>query len=195
LNKKIRIISSLLESKSRVLVLGCGNGQIIKDLKELKDIKGFGLDIDEKKVFEAISNGVSVIQGDINSDLLDYPEASFDYVIAHDVLQITKRPDKTLEQMLAIGKKAIVSFPNFAYFKIRLHIFFRGEMPKSGILPYEWYETPNIHLFTSNDFKSLCSKKNVKILKEIHSGIGKKDIPAFLCPNLFAEFSYFLLVR
>jgi methionine biosynthesis protein MetW len=193
LNKKIKIISGLLEEGSRVLVLGCGNGQIIKDLKDLKKIKGFGLDIDEKKVYEAISNGVSVIQGDINSDLLDYPKKSFDYVIAHDVLQITKRPDMTLAQMLDVGKKAIISFPNFAYIKIRLNIFFKGKMPKSTILPYEWYETPNIHLFTASDFKELCIRKKIKIIEEIHSGLGKKNIPHFFAPNLLAEFSYFLL--
>jgi methionine biosynthesis protein MetW len=118
--KKLDAIKNWIKEGSKILVLGCGSGELLNVLIKENKVKGFGIDIDEKKVFQAISQGLSVIQGDFNTDLSDYPEKSFDYVVAHDVIQITNKPNQTLKQCLKIGNKVIVSFPNFAYLKIRL---------------------------------------------------------------------------
>jgi len=193
--KKLGIITKWVKEGSRILFLGCGNGEIIKSLQESHKIKGFGIDIDEVKVYEAISSGLSVIQGDINYDLSDYPKKSFDYVIAHDIIQIMNKPDVIIKQILELSDKVIISFPNFAYLKIRLGILFTGRMPKTKILPYEWYDTPNIHLFTIKDFKDFCKKENITIISESYTGFNKKAIPKNFFPNLFSEFAYFLLKK
>lgn len=191
--KKLDAIKNWVKEGSKILVLGCGSGELLNVLINENKVKGFGIDIDEKKVFQAISHGLSVIQGDINTDLSDYPEKSFDYVIAHDVIQIMNKPVETLKQCLKIGNKIIVSFPNFAYLKIRLTILLSGRMPKTKILPYEWYNTPNIHLFTTKDFKEFCNKEKIQIISERYTGLGKKKISRFLIPNIFSEFAYFLI--
>jgi len=191
--KKFEIIGKWIKHGSRVLVLGCGEGDLINYLQEKAGARVFGLDIDEKKVFGAISKGLSVIQGDINRDLDDYPEKSFDYIIAHDIIQIMDKPDEIIKKLLKLSDNVIISFPNFAYINIRLGILFSGRMPKTSVLPYEWYDTPNIHLFTIKDFKIFCHKENIKIAGEHYTGLGKKTIPACVKPNLLAEFSYFRL--
>lgn len=188
----IEIIKKWIEKKAKVLVLGCGEGDILLALNKERQAKTFGIDIDEEKVSEAISRGLSVIQGDINTDLEDYPPRSFDYVVADDVLQLTNKPDAVLKQILEIGQKVIVSFPNFAYIKIRFTILFSGRMPKTRVLPYEWYDTPNIHLFTVRDFEEFCAKENIKILDQVYTGWGgHKFLEIF--PNLFSEFAFFLV--
>jgi methionine biosynthesis protein MetW len=191
--KKLDAIKNWVKEGSKILVLGCGSGELLNILIKENNVKGFGIDIDEEKVFQAISQGLSVIQGDFNTDLSDYPEKSFDYIVAHDVIQITNKPNQTLKQCLKIGNKVIVSFPNFAYLKIRLTILLSGRMPKTKILPYEWYDTPNIHLFTTKDFKELCAKEKIQIMSERYTGLGKREIPRLLIPNTFAEFAYFLI--
>jgi len=193
--KKLGIIKNWVKEESKVLFLGCGNGEIIKSLQSSNKIKGFGIDVDENKVYEAISSGLSVIQGDVNQDLVDYPRKSFDYIIAHDIIQIMTRPDITIKQILELSDKVIISFPNFAYVKIRLGILFTGRMPKTKVLPYEWYDTPNIHLFTIEDFRDFCRKEKIKIIDENFTGLGKKSVPKFLMPNLLSEFAYFLLKK
>ncbi len=191
--KKFEIIGKWIEYDSRVLVLGCGEGELIDYLQEKAEAKVYGLDVDEKKVYGAISKGLSVIQGDINCDLDDYPEKSFDFIIAHDIIQIMDKPDEIIRKLLKLSDNVIISFPNFAYINIRLRILFSGRMPKTSVLPYEWYDTPNIHLFTIKDFKIFCRKENIKITGEHFTGLGKKTIPACMIPNLLAEFSYFRL--
>lgn len=193
--KKLGIIKNWVKEGSKILFLGCGNGEIIKSLKSSNKIKGFGIDIDENKVYEAISNGLSVIQGDINSDLTDYPKKSFDYVIAHDIIQVMTKPDVTIRQILELSDKIIISFPNFAYIKIRLGILFSGRMPKTKILPYEWYHSPNIHLFTIKDFKDFCKKEDIQIVDQNFTGFNKKYVSKLFFPNLFSEFAYFLLKK
>ncbi len=193
--KKYEIISKWVERGSKVLILGCGTGDMLEFLQKEKNIRGFGVDIDSEKVSSAISKGLSVIQGDINTDLYDYPDNSFDYVIAHDIVQIMNKPDDVIKQIIRIAKKSIISFPNFAYFFIRLTILFSGRMPKTKILPYEWYDSPNIHLFTIKDFIDFCGKEKIKIISKYFTGIGKKSIPEFALPNFLAEFGYFLITR
>jgi methionine biosynthesis protein MetW len=191
--RKFEVLSEWVDSSSKVLVLGCGNGDILKELKKQKNIRASGLDLDENKVYEAISEGLPVIQGDINRDLTDWPKKSFDFIIAHDIVQIMTRPDVTIKQMVELGGKVIISFPNFAYFMIRFEILFSGRMPKSKVLPYEWYNTPNIHLFTIKDFKEFCRDEKITIHKESYTGVGKRKTSKKLIPNFFAEFAYFLI--
>jgi methionine biosynthesis protein MetW len=193
--KKSSIIRNWVKEGSRVLFLGCGSGETMKALQAANKIKGFGIDIDEKKVYESIASGLSVMQGDINIDLADYPKKSFDYIIAHDIIQIMAKPAVTIKQILELSGKVIISFPNFAFLNISLGLLFKGKMPKSKILPYEWYDTPNIHLFTIKDFMEFCRKENITILDFRFTGFGKRDIPRFLAPNLFSEFAYFLLKK
>jgi len=193
--RKIEIIDKWIEEGSKILVPGCGKGEIIKSLGHSKKTKGLGIDIDEAKVYEAITAGLSILQGDINNDLSDYPDKAFDYVIAHDIVQIMTRPDEVIRQMLRIGNKVIISFPNFAYAKIRFTILFSGRMPKTKLLPYEWYDTPNIHLFTIKDFMDFCRKEKINIEKQFFTGIAKKIIPQAAVPNFLAEFSYFLISK
>jgi len=193
--RKFEIIGKWVEKGNKVLVLGCGEGELINYLQEKVGVSVYGLDIDEKKVFRAISKGLSVIQGDINIDLEDYPEKSFDFIIAHDIIQIMNKPDEIIRKLLKLANNVIISFPNFAFINIRLRILFSGRMPKTKILPYEWYDTPNIHLFTIKDFKIFCKSENIRIIGEHYTGFGKKTIPSWLIPNFFAEFSYFKLIK
>jgi methionine biosynthesis protein MetW len=191
--RRFEIINNWIDKNSRVLVLGCGNGDFLAELNSIRKAKSQGIDIDSEKVYEAISRGLSVIQGDINTDLADYPENFFDYIIAHDVIQIMKKPDKVIKQITRLGRNVIISFPNFAYLPIRLTIFFSGRMPKTKVLPYEWYDTPNIHLFTIKDFMDFCKKENIIICRQQYTGLGKRNIACCASPNLFSEFAYFMI--
>ena len=193
--KRLEIINDWVQEGSKVLFLGCGNGEKIKAMCSTNKIRGFGIDIDEKKVYEAISDGLSVTQGNINTDLMDYPKKSFDYIIAHDIIQIMEKPAVTIRQILELSEKVIISFPNFGFIDISLCILFKGRMPKTKILPYEWYDTPNIHLFTIKDFIEFCGKEKIKILDYHFTGFDKRTIPKALLPNLFSEFAYFLLKK
>ena len=124
---------------------------------ELKNVKGIGIEINQNEVISAIEKGLSVVQGDIDTGLKEFKDKSYDYVILNQTLQTTHNPELVLKEMLRVGKKCVVSFPNFAYWRVRFHLFFKGEMPKSRILPFEWYNTPNIHLLTVNDFFDFCN--------------------------------------
>lgn len=191
--RRFEIINNWIDKNSKVLILGCGNGDFLVELNSTRKTKSQGIDIDSEKVYEAISRGLSVIQGDINTDLADYPENSFDYIIAHDVIQIMEKPDRVIKQIIRLGRNVIISFPNFAYLPIRLTIFFSGRMPKTKVLPYEWFDTPNIHLFTIKDFKDFCKKENIIIHRQHYTGVGKRNIPCCASPNLFSEFAYFMI--
>ena len=139
------IISDMIDDYARVLDLGCGNGYLLKLLKDKKHINGNGIEISQKEVIQCLEKGLSVIQGDIDEGLKQFADKSYDYVILNQTLQSTHNPDYVLEEMLRVGKKCIVSFPNFAYWRIRFKFFFTGAMPKSRVLPFEWINTPNIH--------------------------------------------------
>jgi methionine biosynthesis protein MetW len=160
------IISEIIEPGAKVLDLGCGDGQLLKILQE-KCVRGAGVEIDQNNVIQCIEKGLSVIQGDIDTGLVEYADKSYDYVVLNQTLQSTHRPDFVIKEMLRVGKKCIVSFPNFGYWRVRLHLLFKGTMPKSKMLPYEWYDTPNIHLLTVKDFSEFAKRNNFKILKTI----------------------------
>ena len=187
-------ILRIIEEKKRVLDLGCGDGELLFQLMEMKEVYGLGIDINTEEVLKCIKRGVSVIQEDIDEALEQYQDDSYDYVVLSETLQALKRPDYVLKQIVRIGDKAIVTFPNFGHIKIRLGLLFGGRMPKSKSLPYEWYSTPNIHLLTIKDFKVFCRENGIKILKEIyHVRGGKKPVPG--PANLFAEEAIFLIQK
>jgi len=197
LHLNYNIILDRIETGSKVLDLGCGAGELLKLLKEKKNIKCRGVEIDEDNVIRCIEKGLSVFQGDIDEGLQDYQDKSFDYVILNSTLQCTRRPDFVINEMLRAGKKAVISFPNFAYWKIRFYVFFMGRMPKSNMLPFEWYDTPNIHLLTIKDFKDFCKVRQIDILEEIYMNKAavKKNFLLDFNPNFFAEEAIFIVSK
>lgn len=166
-------IVSLIENGTKVLDLGCGDGTLLKKLIDEKNVHGKGIEINQENVIEALHKGLSIIQGDIDEGLEDFADNEMDYVILNQTLQSTQNPDFVIKEMLRVGKHAVVSFPNFAYWRIRFYLLFKGKMPKSKMLPFEWYDTPNIHLLTVRDFFDYCEKRDIKISKSILTRRGK----------------------
>ncbi|HDQ25813.1 MAG TPA: methionine biosynthesis protein MetW [bacterium] len=187
-------IIALIEQGSRVLDLGCGDGELLHLLMERRNVYGLGIDISTDEVLKCIKKGVSVIQEDIDEGLEKIKDDSYDYVIVSETLQTVKKPDYVLKQIVRLGQYGIVSFPNFAYLGTRLSFLFKGKMPKTGALPFEWYNTPNIHLLTIKDFKEFCGNNGIEILKEIYFRHGSKDAKAFFgLENLLAEEAIFVI--
>ena len=166
-------IVPLIENGTKVLDLGCGDGTLLKKLIDEKNVHGKGIEINQENVIEALHKGLSIIQGDIDEGLEDFADNEMDYVILNQTLQSTQNPDFVIKEMLRVGKHAVVSFPNFAYWRIRFYLLFKGKMPKSKMLPFEWYDTPNIHLLTVRDFFDYCEKRDIKISKSILTRRGK----------------------
>ena len=157
------LIESLIRDNSRILDIGCGEGDLIKQLEKKLAAKVHGIEKNKDLVLKGIAKGLNLTHGDAEKDLLQYSDHSFDYVILSQTLQAMIEPKKILKQLLRIGSKAIVSFPNFGHWKIRLQLLFRGKMPITEGLPYSWYDTPNIHFFTLKDFQNLCNEMNIVI--------------------------------
>jgi len=191
------MVVSLIEPRSRVLDLGCGNGALLERLINERQVQGMGVEIEQDAVIECIHKGLSVFQGDIDTGLADYGNASYDYVILNQTLQVIHRPDFVIDEMLRVGRKAIISFPNFGYWYIRLQLLLRGRMPQTAKLPFHWYNTPNIHLLTIQDFIRFCQERKITILKSISlksgSGPGMNTVKFF--PNLFADEGLFVITR
>ena len=166
-------IVPLIENGAKVLDLGCGDGTLLKKLIDEKNVHGKGIEINQENVIEALHKGLSIIQGDIDEGLEVFADNEMDYVILNQNLQSTQNPDFVIKEMLRVGKHAVVSFPNFAYWRIRFYLLFKGKMPKSKMLPFEWYDTPNIHLLTVRDFFDYCEKRDIKISKSILTRRGK----------------------
>ncbi|MEQ8196297.1 MAG: methionine biosynthesis protein MetW [Rhodospirillales bacterium] len=163
----LQIIADMIEPDTRLLDVGCGNGVLLDYLVHFKQVDGRGIELSTAGVQSCVSAGLSVIQGDADTDLEAYPDAAFDYVVLSQTLQTVTSPRIVLEHMLRIGKRAIVSFPNFAYWRLRLHLALHGQMPVSDSLPYHWYDTPNIHLCTIRDFLDLCHELGVTVERSI----------------------------
>ncbi|MDC3125621.1 methionine biosynthesis protein MetW [Candidatus Pelagibacter sp.] len=164
---EFKIITDLIERNRKVLDVGCADGTLMKFLKDNKNINIRGMEISKSKVQECVAKGLTVIEGNAEKDLKQFPDKSFDYVILSQTLQAFLNPELVLDQLLRVGKKAIVTIPNFGYWKIRLHLLLKGTMPVTRTLPDEWYNTPNIHLCTIKDFVFFSKKKNFKLSKSI----------------------------
>jgi len=194
----LEIIASWIEEKSKVLGLGCGEGELLYFLKNEKNASITGIEIDESKVAACIEKGLSVLQGDINKEVSDYPYNSFDYVILSQTLQQIYNPLKLINSILNIGKKAVVSFPNFSHWMIRTQLMFLGWAPMSKQLPYEWYNTPNIRVITIKDFRKFTKKINIRIVKEAAINTQNDDktgniVKSF--PNIRATYGIFLIEK
>jgi len=192
----LRIIASWIDPGSRVIDLGCGEGELLTYLKENKGVVGSGIEYDESKVSTCIEKGLTVLQGDINEEILDYPDNAFDYVILSLTLQQVYEPDVLVKSMMRIGKKGVVSFPNFSHWAIRTQLLFSGLAPKTNQLPFEWYNSPNIRVITIKDFREFINKVGFNIIKEAEINTHAEDrsgkIISFL-PNLRATYGVFLI--
>ncbi len=189
-------IAEHIPVQSRVLDLGCGNGSFLKLIKLEKYAKVAGVEICQKKIIECVAKGVPVIHADLDEGLKDFSDQSFDYVLLSRTLQATKRPDLILAEMLRVGRRGIVSFMNLGHYQARLQLLF-GNMPETSTLPDPWYSTPNIHLGTIADFRSLCAKMSIKIEKELPVTQSDEILAplAIKFPNLFAQNCVFVIGR
>ena len=196
LRKDLDLIANLVEDNSKVIDIGCGNGELLNFLSKNKNSKIQGLEINQKKVNKCVSKGLSVIQGDADKDLGLYPEKSFDYVILSQTIQATLEPEKILTELTRIGKRVIVSIPNFGFWKVRLDLLVKGKMPITSKLDSTWFETENIHLCTVSDFTDLCDQLNLKIKQTVTIASNKQKMffgkPNKLA-NIFAEEAIFLI--
>ena len=194
----LRVIASWIEPGAKVISLGCGEGDLLSFLKKNKQIIGTGIDNNEDKVARCIERGLSVLQGDINEELSDYPDGTFDYVVLSQTLQQIYQPSTLLRAMLRIGKKGIVSFPNFSHWRIRLQLLFAGYAPVSHQLPFDWYDTPNIRVITIKDFRKYSKKVGFNILKEVAintNGRNKQEKIIKYLPNMLATYGIFLIAN
>ena len=173
---------------SRVLDLGCGDGELLEHMSKKHNIRAYGLEIDQEKIAIAISRGLNIIQQDLNLGLSRFADQSFDYVVMAQALQAVDAPDVLLRDMVRVGKQAIITFPNFAHWKARSFLALKGQMPVSDALPYTWYNTPNIHLCTFRDFEALCEENNIRIINRLAvNGDQQGSMLSKHIPNLFGE--------
>ncbi|PVX24492.1 MAG: methionine biosynthesis protein MetW [Candidatus Bathyarchaeum sp.] len=185
-----QVIVDWVKQNSTVLDLGCGVGELMVLLIEEKQVQAQGIEIDQQSISECVAKGLSVFQQDIDTGLSEYGNQVFDYVILSQTLQQVKKPDFVLKEALRVGKQVIVSFPNFVYFPARFQIFFKGKVPVTASLPHEWYQTPNLHFLSIDDFKEYCNKRNI-IIKNTAYLRKNKIVTVF--PNFFAELGIFVL--
>lgn len=191
-----RTISSLIATGSKVLDVGCGDGELLQLLQSTRNVEGRGVELSQRGVNQCVSRGLSVIQGDADTDLVYYPDKGFDYVVLSQTLQATRNPREVLEHMVRIGTYAIVSIPNFGYWRVRLSLLWNGRMPVTRDLPFSWYDTPNIHFCTIDDFLALSQDVGATIEQAFAlNGDGERTVlrsPRFLW-NFFGEQAVFLL--
>lgn len=192
------LISEMVEPGARVLDIGCATGELLKLLEDMRGVEGRGIEISQTGVNYCVAKGLSVIQGDADHDLQNYPDRAFDFVILSQTLQATRRPRHVLNELLRIGEYVIVSFPNFGHWRIRFQLLFGGHMPVTASLPEPWYETPNIHFCTIKDFVDLCEMLGARIVKPVALNARGKALPMDMplsWQNLFGAQAVFLLKR
>lgn len=187
-----QIITQIISEGAHVLDLGCGNGELLNILRRERKALVQGIELDEDQMHQCVELGLTVIHGDIESGLIDYPDQSFDYVILNQIMQEIKKADFVIQESLRVGKRVIIGFPNFAHISARLTLFWQGKTPINEALPYYWFETPNIRFLTIRDFTDYCRKKNLRIEQSYY--LGKKRLVS-LWPNLLALNAIFVITR
>ena len=187
-----RIILDWVKADSSVLDLGCGSGDLLYLLINEKGARGHGIEINVEEIYKCVAKGLNILHGDIENGLADYKDQSFDYVILNQSLQQIRQVDRVLQDALRVGKNVVVGFPNFVYYRSRLQILFRGRTPVNPSLPYQWYETPNLHFLSILDFIEYCDTKNITIEQRVFLGRTRR---VHLYPNLFAQVGLFLITR
>lgn len=190
----LAIIASWIDENKRVLDLGCGNGALLHYLIHNKKVNGMGVEIDRERVVSCLEKGIPVVEQDLNQPLSNFPDQSFDYVILSQTVQEVVNPDTIIREILRVGRYGIVSFPNFGHLPVRMGLLFGGRMPKSRALPYEWFNTPNIHMMTYKDFQDFCVHNGIRILKTLQVS-GNRIRRWALWPNLFSEGCVALISR
>ena len=196
MKKEFKVIAQIIQNNKRVLDIGCGDGTLMEYLKvnQKNDVRG--LEPEKNLVQKCIGKGLSVIEGDAEKELIQFPEKSFDYVVLSQTLQAFLNPEEVLNQLLRIGKQTIVTIPNFGYWKIRLHLLFKGTMPVTKNIPYDWYNTPNLHMCTIQDFVNFCDKKNIKIDQSMcltNEKISEITLTNMRYKNIFSQLGVFLI--
>ena len=198
MKNEFKVISDLIEDNKKVLDVGCADGTLMQFLKENKNINVRGLEISKDKVQECIAKGLTVIEGNAEKDLKQFPDKSFDYVVLSQTLQAFLSPELVLDELLRVGKKAIVTIPNFGNWKVRLHLLFKGTMPITKSLPEQWHSTPNLHMCTIKDFVNFIKSKEIKMIKTLAlnninvSNITNNNLGT---KNLFADLGIFLIEK
>ena len=196
MKKEFKVIADLLPNNTRVLDVGCGDGSLMNFLVKEKNIEVRGLELEKQNVQECIYKGLPVIQGNAETELFQFPNQSFDYVVLSQTLQAFYNPDKVLKELLRIGKSVVVSIPNFGYWRVRTSLLFFGKMPMTKTLPNSWYNTPNLHMCTIKDLFNYCDEQNIKIQKVI--GVNEDKISLIKKSNLeiknfFSKLGIFLI--
>ena len=198
MKNEFKVISDLIEDYKKVLDVGCADGTLMKFLKENKNINVRGLEISKEKVQECIAKGLTVIEGNAEKDLKQFPDKSFDYVVLSQTLQAFLRPELVLNELLRVGKKAIVTIPNFGNWKVRLHLLFKGTMPITKSLPEQWHSTPNLHMCTIKDFVNFIKSKEIKMIKTLalnNNNVSNITNNNLGTKNLFADLGIFLIEK
>ena len=198
MKNEFKVISDLIEDNKKVLDVGCADGTLMQFLKENKNINVRGLEISKDKVQECIAKGLTVIEGNAEKDLKQFPDKSFDYVVLSQTLQAFLSPELVLDELLRVGKKAIVTIPNFGNWKVRLHLLFKGTMPITKSLPEQWHSTPNLHMCTIKDFVNFIKSKQIKMIKTLalnNNNVSNITNNNLGTKNLFADLGIFLIEK
>ena len=198
MKNEFKVISDLIEGNKKVLDVGCADGTLMKFLKENKNVNVRGLEISKEKVQECIAKGLTVIEGNAEKDLKQFPDKSFDYVVLSQTLQAFLSPELVLDELLRVGKKAIVTIPNFGNWQVRLHLLFKGTMPITKSLPEQWHSTPNLHMCTIKDFVNFIKSKEIKMIKTLalnNNNVSNITNNNLGTKNLFADLGIFLIEK